>query len=133
MISLPPNRVVLWSRMYEKYKLEKISLFSKAATFLDFVYWFDQIFGKSRQRISTRTHAFSTLLNWEQYHLLHTSLTVYTLEEVRRYQHSFLGLHTFFWKTLCKVNRRFSRFLKPCRNVLKIRYWSPCGSFHKKP
>ena len=72
------------SRTYEKYKLEKISQFLKIVTFLDFIYWFDRVFGKSRQRISTRTHAFLIILNWELYHLLHIFLTVWTLEEVKR-------------------------------------------------
>ena len=56
--------------------LEKISKFPKIAIFLDFTHLFPQIFGKSRQRISTQTYAFSILLNTERYHQLHISLTV---------------------------------------------------------
>ena len=35
-------------------------------------------------------YGFSNLLNWERYHLLHIFLIVFTLEEVRRYQQSFV-------------------------------------------
>ena len=49
-----------------------------------FMFWFDRVFRKSRQRVSTPAHAFSNLLNWKGYHLLNICLTVFTLEEVRR-------------------------------------------------
>ena len=62
-------------------------------------YWFDRVFGKSRQRFSNRTQAFSILLNWEQYHLLHIVLTVYTLEEVRRWQQAFVGFQNKSFRT----------------------------------
>ena len=78
------HRGFIYSRTYEKSKLEKISQFSKGATFLDFIYWFYRVFGKLRQRISTQNHVFSILLNWERYYLRHIFLTVHTLEEVRR-------------------------------------------------
>ena len=56
------------------------------------LYFFLMEFSKKlRQRISTRAHAFSNLLNWERYHLLHIFLTVFTLEEIRRSQQSFVA------------------------------------------
>ena len=69
-------REVLESLTTKKYELEKISKFPKIAIFLGFTHLFPRIFGKSRQRISTQTHAFSILLNTERYHQLHISLTV---------------------------------------------------------
>ena len=48
------------------------------------------IWWRLRQRVSTRAHAFSNLLSWERYHLLHISLTEFTLEEIRRLQQSFV-------------------------------------------
>ena len=93
--------MALQSRTYEKYKLENISQFSRVAFFVDFIYWFDRVFGKSRQKISTQTQAFSILLNWERYLLLHIFLTVYTLEKFRQWEQLFVGFQ----------NRRFWRFL----------------------
>ena len=49
---LPPDRVALQSRTYEKQQLEKLSQISKVATLLDFIFYFDGVFRKSRQRIS---------------------------------------------------------------------------------
>ena len=85
----------------------KKSQISKVATLLNFIFWFGGVFWKSRQRISTRAHAFSNLLNWERYHLLHISLTAFILEEFRLYSNP---LWSFFWKSLQKVKRSFLRF-----------------------
>ena len=78
---LPPERVALQFRTCEKHKLENISQFLKVVTFLDFIYWFDWVFGKSRQRISTRLFY---LVKLETLSLAAHFLTVCTLEEVRR-------------------------------------------------
>ena len=76
IFSLLPNRLALYFRTYEKYKFDKISKFSKVVRFFNFIYLFDRVFGKSRQKISTRTHAFSILLKWERYHLLHNCVHI---------------------------------------------------------
>ena len=47
-------------------------------------------FPKIETKNSTRAHVFWNLLNWERYHLLHISLTAFTLEEVRRQQEWFV-------------------------------------------
>ena len=117
--------------MYEKYKLGKISQLSKVASFLNFIYWFDLVFGKSRQRISTRNQAFSILLNWEQCHLLYIFLIVKTLEEVRRWHQPFVGFQNKkFWTkifNLTNIGKSHREMVLKAGTEAYLCYYSSCG------
>ena len=104
-IFLRPDSVALQPRKYGEYKLEKISQFRNLP--LSSILCIDlmESSGFREKGISTRTLMSSISLNQERHHLLHISLTVYTLEEVRRQQKLFLGFQSL--KTLRKVKRRF--------------------------
>ena len=79
----------------------------KVVTFLVFILLIWLRFLKIETKNFNWDPYFFNLVKLEQYHLLHLLLTVYTLEEVRRWQQSFVGF--LFWKMLCKVKQKVFR------------------------